>query len=104
PEECKVGQHVSKCFLHNEKTGKNYLQYEWFEQVVPKSEYRYNGDPIEKKLFESYMSSYTPNKYGVNFQSVTIDNIKECHMDGNVYIVVNPVETEVGTVTNTVEV
>jgi hypothetical protein len=90
PEENKVGEHVSKCVLYNENTGKNYLQYEWFKEVLPKSEYQFNGDIIEKKLFESYMSKYTPNKYGVNLQSVTINNIKECHINRMEYIVVNP--------------
>lgn len=101
PEENKVGHHVSKCVLHNENTGKDYLQYENFnyksipnypKNLIPSEpEYNFNGDPIEKRLFESYMSKFTPNKYGIIFQSVTIDNIKECHLDGNRYIVVNPV-------------
>lgn len=96
-EKCNVGEHISKCVLHNDNTGKDYLQYEWFEGVIPKSEYIFEGDPIEKMMFQSYMNTYTPNKYGVNFQSVTIENIKECHVHGNHYIVVNPtVEVEVG--------
>lgn len=106
PEENKVGGHVSKCVLHNEKTGKHYLQYENFDyksipnypkNLIPRDpEYIYGNDPIEKQLFESYMVKYTPNKYGVIFLSVTIDNIKECHLNGNQYIVVNPtVTTEV---------
>lgn len=100
PEECKVGEHISKCVLYNEKTGKHYLQYEWFEEVTPKSEYDFHGDPIEKQFFQSFMSEYRPNKYGTNFQSVTIENIKECHVHGNQYIVVNPmVEVGVGEVT-----
>jgi hypothetical protein len=87
PEENRVGEHVSKCVLHNEKTGKHYLQYEWFEKTLPKSEYVFDGDIIEKQLFESYMTKYTPNKYGVNFQSVTVDNIKEIHINKYQYVV-----------------
>ena len=49
-----------------------------------------NLDPIEKEMFESFMSQYTPNKYGVNYQSVTVTNIKEIHINGNEYKVVNP--------------
>ena len=94
-QECKVGSHISKCVLHNDNTGKDYLQYEWFENVLPKSEYKYNGNPIEKQLFQDFMGTYTPNKNGVNFQSVTIDNIKECHFNGNEYRVVNP-QVEIG--------
>ena len=102
---CKVGEHVSKCVLHNDNTGKDYLQYEWFEEVVPKSEYKFEGNPIEKRMFESFMGTYVPNKNGVNFQSVTISNIKECHFNGNEYIVVNPqVEVGVGEEIGQVEV
>ena len=105
PEKCNVGEHISKCVLHNDNTGKDYLQYEWFEEVVPKSEYRFEGNPIEKRMFESFMGTYTPNKNGVNFQSVTISNIKECHFNGNEYRVVNPpVEVGVGEGVGVVEV
>jgi hypothetical protein len=104
-KKCNVGEHISKCVLHNDRTGKDYLQYEWFEEVLPKSEYRYNGNPIEKRMFESFMGTYIPNKYGVNFQSVTIDNIRECHMSGNQYRVVNPpIVVEVGEGVHQVEV
>ena len=94
PEKCNVGEHISKCVLFNENKGKHYLQYEWFNEVRPTSEYFYNGDRVEKELFVSFMKKYTPNKYGINFQSVTIDNIKKIHINGNQYIVVNPM-TEV---------
>lgn len=106
PEVCKVGEHISKCVLHNDKTGKDYLQYENFDYsnipnypknlIPPKPEFCYDGNIIDKTLFESYLVQSSPNKYGVTFLSVTIDNIKECHLNGNHYIVVNPtVETVV---------
>ena len=94
PEENKVGDKVTKCIRHNEKYNRFYLDYEWFNEVRPKSEYVFNGDPIEKEMFESFMSQYTPNKYGVNFQSVTVTNIKEIHMNGTIYTVNNGVEVE----------
>jgi len=87
PEKNNVGEKVTKCIRHNEKFNRNYLDYEWFEEVQPKSEYIFEGDPIEKRLFESFMAKYTPNKYGVNFQSVTVTNIKEIHMNGVEYVV-----------------
>lgn len=90
PEKNNVGEHISKCVLHNDNTNKDYLQYEWFEEVLPKSKYLLENDEVEKSLFESFMTKYTPNKNGVNVQSVTISNIKECHIDGKEYIVVNP--------------
>ena len=104
-EKCKVGEHISKCVLHNDNTGKDYLQYEWFEEVQPKSEYKFEGNSIEKRMFESFMGTYVPNKNNVNFQSVTISNIKECHFNGNEYRIVNPnVEVEVGRGVDMVEV
>lgn len=90
PQPCKVGEHVSKSVLFNENTGKNYLQYEYFPEIKTDVEYKHNGNPIDKQLFESFMVKSSPNKYGVNLVSVTIDNIKEIHIDGYEYIVVNP--------------
>ena len=104
PEENKVGEHVSKCVLFNENTGKHYLQYEWFNKITPKSEYTFNGNPIEKTLFESYMTKYKPNKYGLNFQSVTIDNIKEIHLNGDQYVVVNPMVEVMNEIEEPIEV
>ena len=89
PEKNNVGDKVTKCVRFNEKYNRFYLDYEWFNQVKPQSEFVFNGDPIEKVMFESYMVKSSPNKYGVNFQSVTVDNIVECHMNGIEYIVVN---------------
>lgn len=115
PEKNNVGGHVSKCVLHNDKTGKDYLQFENFDyksipnypkQFIPKNpEYTYEGNIIDKMLFESYMIQSTPNKYGVTFLSVTISNIKRIHMDGNEYIVVSsPVISTVGEVSVPTEV
>jgi hypothetical protein len=89
PEKNNVGDKVTKCVRFNEKYNRFYLDYEWFNQVKPQSEFVFNGDPIEKVMFESYMVKSSPNKYGVNFQSVTVDNIVECHMNGIEYVVVN---------------
>jgi len=86
PEKCNVGEHTSKCILHNEKLNRDYLQYEWFEEVQPKSEFRFEGDPIEKELFRDYMVKSSPNKYGVNCLSVMIDNIKEMTLNKVHYI------------------
>ena len=105
PEKNNVGEKLTKCVRYNDKYDRYYLDYEWFEEVVPKSEYKFNGDVIEKQMFVDFMNTYTPNKFGVNFQSVTISNIKECHLNGNQYIVVNPpVEIEVNEGVNMVEV
>lgn len=105
PNPCKVGEHISKCVLHNDNTGKDYLQYEVYVGDKPNSQYFFNGDIIEKKLFESYLVVSKPNPLGVTFPSVTISNIKEIRFGGNQYVVVNPtVETPTEQGVNTVEV
>lgn len=77
-EKCTVGEHIGEgnCVQFNEYKGRHYLQYEWFGEVKPKSEYEFEGNPIEKELFRSYMNTFVPNKYGVQIQSVNVNNIK----------------------------
>lgn len=95
PERCNVGSKVEdSCVQYNEKLNRYYLQYEWFEQVLPKAVFEFEGNPIEKQMFSDFMRSYTPNKYGVNVQSVKIENIKEIHFGKVHYIVENEVEVE----------
>jgi len=95
PEKCNVGEKIDEsCVQYNEKLNRYYLQYEWFEQVLPKSVYEFEGNQIEKQMFSDFMRSYTPNKYGVNVQSVKIENIKEIHFGKVHYIVENEVEVE----------
>ncbi len=89
PKPCKVGNHISKCVLYNEKTHKYYLQYEVYKGDKPKSEYYHNGDVVEKSLLESYLIKSTPNPLKVIYPSVTVENIKRIHFNGNQYIVVN---------------
>jgi hypothetical protein len=95
PEICKVGQKIEdSCVLYNEKLDRYYLQYEWFNQVLPKSTFEFEGNPIQKQMFQDYMRLYTPNKYNVNIQSVKIENIKEIHFDHHHYIIENEVLIE----------
>ena len=88
PETNKVGGHVGDglCILYNENKDRYYLQYEWFEEVTPKSEYFFEGNPIEKRMFESFMGTYTPNPKGVNVLSVGVNNIKEITLNKVRYI------------------
>jgi hypothetical protein len=90
PEKCNVGEHIGEgnCVIHNEKLGRDYLQYEWFEEVLPKSEFFFEGNKIDKQMFVDYMTKKTFNKYGVNIQSVKIDNIKKINFDHIHYVVV----------------
>jgi len=62
-EKNNVGEKLTKCVRYNDKYDRYYLDYEWFEEVVPKSEYKFDGDTIEKQMFQDFMNSYTPNKY-----------------------------------------
>lgn len=93
PEHNRVGEHIGEgmCILENTKLGRFYLQYEWFDEVRPKSQYIFNGDPIEKGLFEGFMNNYTPNQYGVNVQSVNVNNIKELTLNKVKYITTDPI-------------
>lgn len=85
-----VGDHLSECVLFNENTKKHYMTYEWFEEVTPKSVYMLDEtDEVEKNLFSDFMNTYVPNKNGVNYQSVTIGNIRELHINKVHYIVQN---------------
>ena len=90
PEKCNVGEHIGEgnCVIHNEKLGRDYLQYEWFEEVLPKSEFFFEGNKIDKQMFVDYMVKKSFNKYGVNIQSVKIDNIKKINFDHIHYVVV----------------
>lgn len=93
PEQNNVGNHIEgSCVLFNEKLNRYYLQYEWFNEVLPKAVYEFEGNPIEKQMFSDFMRAYVPNKYGVNVQSVKMENIKEIHFNHIHYIVENEVE------------
>ncbi len=90
-DENKIGKHISKCVLYNEKLDKHYLMCEYFDETPPKVEYFYEGNPIEKVLFESYMyqkseSSKQPQERKVKVVSYNIDNIKEISLNGVKYV------------------
>lgn len=92
PEQNKVGEHIEgTCVIFNERLNRYYLQYEWFNEVKPKSTFEFEGNEIEKQMFQDFMRPYTPNKYGVNIQSVMIQNIKEIHLNHVHYVVENEV-------------
>lgn len=89
----KVGKHISKCVLFNDKTNKYYLEYERFIEIAPTVSYTMNGEPIEKETFKDFLPPVYENKSQgdlerkVLVQSVTIDNIKEISIDKVKYIV-----------------
>lgn len=92
-EKNTQGVHVSKCVLYNEKLNKYYLQYEYFLESNPQVEYLYNGNSIEKQLFESFMikkseTSRQEQNRKVFFQSFDIVNIKQISINKMKYEVI----------------
>lgn len=92
--ECNVGQKVegSKCLQFNENLNRYYLQYFIFFTSNIKSEYTFEGNPIDKVLFESFLSkksetSRQPQEDKHKPQSFKIESIKEISLNGNRYIV-----------------
>jgi len=88
----KIGKHISKCVLYNEKLDRYYLQYEYFKGNTTKIEYRFEGDTIEKTLFESYLKQKSeptnqPQQKKVYFQSFKFDSIMECTLNGVHYVI-----------------
>ena len=86
-KECSVGTHISKCVQYNDNTKKHYLQYFTFETSKPKSTFEFEGNEIDKQLFESFMvkkseNSRQPQDNKHTPQSLTITNIKEISLSG----------------------
>ena len=90
--ENKVGNHVSKCVLFNEKTQSHYLMVERFDEIKPKVEYIFEGNQIDKMLFNDFMvkvseSSRQEQERKVMVLSYKLDSIKELSLNGQKYIV-----------------
>ena len=90
-QESKVGVHISKCVLFNEKYNKYYLSHEKFPEVKPKSEFIFEGNTIDKVLFDKWISDSKPyenqpQERKVEWTTLTIDNIKEISLQGTKYI------------------
>ena len=91
-EENKVGEHISKCVLFNERLNTYYLQVERFNEVKPNVTYIFEGNEVEKTLFESYLtkvseSSRQPQERKVLVQSFKLSSINEFSLGGVHYIV-----------------
>ena len=91
-EKSSVGEHISKCVLFNEKLNTHYLQYERFDETKPTTEYVFEGNSIEKQMFESYMGTVSettrqPQERIVKFQTFKLESIKEITLNGIHYIV-----------------
>ena len=92
-ESPKGKVHISKSMLVDTETGtKTYLMIEFFEEIKGKTEYEFNGNSIEKVLFEKWIS-YKDNsnqKQGLdkNVFPITpnMDNILEISVNDVVYV------------------
>lgn len=83
---------ISKGLVTDRKTNsKFYFRYQHLsDSTIGKPEYIYNGDPIEKQLFESYMTKVDyENQYSnqgldntLNFQVCDLNNILEMTIGG----------------------
>ena len=92
-EEMTGKRHISKVVCIDTKTESiHYLMVERFDEIKPTVEYKFEGNPIEKQLFESYMVKVSESKKQVQERKVMvitpkIENIKEISFEGNKYIV-----------------
>ena len=91
-KESSVGKHISKCVLFNENTNKYYLSHEKFPKVKPKNEFFFEGNSIDKMIFDKWISDSKPyenqpQQKKVEWTTLTIDNIKEISLEGTKYII-----------------
>jgi hypothetical protein len=95
-EEMKGKEHISKVVLRStniEKPIKYYLMVERFVEIKPKVEYIFEGNTIEKMLFESYMSKVSESKKQQQERKVIvntygIDSIKQISFGKEQYEIV----------------
>ncbi len=91
-EENKVGNHVSKVVLYNEKLNRHYLQVERFDEIKPKVTYLCDGKEIDIETIRPYMivpkksDKQEQDRY-VSFLSFNVENIKEITLNGTKYII-----------------
>ena len=85
--------HVSKCLLIDDKTQSTYyVMLERFDEIKPTNEYIFEGNEIEKQLFEGYMTKvYESQKQeqGRKVMVITpkLENIKEISLNGTHYVI-----------------
>ena len=89
-QESKVGVHISKCVLFNEKYNRYYLSHERFPEVKPQSEFIFEGNTIEKQLFDKWVTESNnyenqPQERKVEWTTLTLDNIKQISLGGKIY-------------------
>jgi len=92
--ELRGKKHVSKCVLVDTKTEQtHYLMVERFDEIPPKNEFIFEGNIIEKTLFESYMTKVYESQKQEQEKKVMvitpkIENIKKITLNGEKYEIV----------------
>jgi len=92
--ELKGKKHISKCVLVDTKTEQTtYLMVERFDEIPPKNEFIYEGNVIDKTLFESYMTKVYESQKQEQEKKVMvitpkIESIKQISLDGEKYEVI----------------
>jgi len=91
---CSVGTKVegTKCLQFNEKLNRHYLQYFIFETSHIKSEFSFEGNSIDKGLFENFLvkkseTSRQPQENKHHPQSFMLSSIQEISLNGSKYII-----------------
>ena len=92
-ESNKVGKHVSKVVLYNEKLKTHYIQVERFDEIKPKNTFYFEGQEIDKSLFDQWVikpsqsKKQEQDKY-ISFIHFKLDNVKEITIDKTKYRVI----------------
>jgi len=89
-QESKVGKHISKCVLYNENYDRYYLSHEKFPKVKPKNEFLFEGNTIDKVIFDKWISEKDnyqnqPQKTKVEWTTLMLSNIREVSLNGKRY-------------------
>lgn len=85
-------KHISKSLLTDTETEtKTYLMVEWFPEIKGTTTYEYQGNTIDKSLFEKWISDRESSneKQGLDREvkpiTPDLDNVLEISVDGNRY-------------------
>ena len=85
--------HVSKCLLIDDKTQSTYyVMLERFDEIKPTNEYIFEGNEIEKQLFEGYMTKVYESQKQEQERKVMVitpklENIIEISLNGTHYVI-----------------
>jgi hypothetical protein len=85
--------HISKCLLVSDKDNSvHYVMLERFDEIKPINEFIFEGNEIDKQLFQDFMVKYTESvkqeqERKVSVITPKIENIKEISLNGMRYII-----------------